>query len=182
MKRLSLLLSACLAFFVTMAQPAAEKLSATIKAGKFSMNKTTIAPGWKVAPLAKYLGNGARLRNGVNKTHSYDDLGVVIFEKMADSKPSGNVAEFQFYLSAGETNQVTPSALYVGKLSIEGVNITRDFSSDEMRERLTKYEESKSYMDHNFRLAYKGIYIYFQFDEDETRLIKVSVGPDKNTK
>jgi hypothetical protein len=181
MKRLSFLLAFCLLAVVAMAQPAAGSLKTTIKAGKFMINKAVLAPGWKVAPVVKFLGE-SRIRNGVNKTHSYDDLGVVLFEKVADGGASGNISEFQFYISAGETNAVSPSALYTGKLVIDGLTITRDLTAEEMQEKLSMYKKTDSYMDHNFRMAYKGIYIYFQFDEDETRLVKVSVGPDKASK
>jgi len=180
MKPLFLFLIAVSFAFTAYSQPSPESLNATIKEGKFKMNSAVIAPGWKVAPVIKFLGDGARIRNGVNKTHSYDDMGVVVFEKSQDNVPTGVLSEFQFYISSGETNTVSPSALYTGKLVIEGIEITRDLTSEKMMKKLSMYKKTDSYMEHNFRMAYKGIYIYFQFDEDEVRLVKVSIGMDKN--
>ncbi len=173
----------CILFVsVVIAQPVANKINVNIKAGKFNINNAKVTNGWKIAPVTAALGTDERKRDGFNTTHSYDNFGIVLFEKNVEKVPSGIISEVQFWFSAGETNAVTPSGLFTGRMLIEKLKVTRDLTSEVLKEKLADYTNTDSYMEHNYRLANKGLYIYFQFNEDETRLIKVSIGADTRPK
>jgi hypothetical protein len=67
-------------------------------------------------------------------------------------------------------------------MQIEQAIISASITPDALKDQLKDYVESESYMPHNFRLAYKGIYLYFLFNDAETALLKVSVGKDAREK
>ncbi len=165
----------------TYAQKAAKKFAISVQNGKLSLNNSNLSDKWLIAPAIKVLGPGARERDGYNKTHSYDDYGVVLFESKVDTKPSGKLSEFQVYFSAlDEESAVATKGYYTGSCTIGSLKLQKDITADKVREYLTNigYTESDSYSAHNFRFAKGGLYIYFLFDEIEQRLIKISVGKD----
>ncbi|MGG9962964.1 hypothetical protein [Ferruginibacter sp. SUN106] len=164
------------------AQPAADKISVIIKAGKFTINKAVISEGWRKDVASVTLGMAERKRPGYNTTYTYDNLGIVLFEKNDDKLPSGILSEVQFYISAGDTNAVSPKGFFAGKMEVEKVKISSNLDWKTLREKLKDYTSSESYMEHNFRLAYKGIYIYFKYNNEETVLQKMSIGVDKSSK
>lgn len=180
------LLSAILFLFTTTTlfaqQPAADKISVTIKDGKFTIDKAVISDGWRKDVASVVLGIPERKRPGYNTTYTYDNFGIVLFEKNDDKLPSGTLSEVQFYISAGDTNAVTPRGFYAGKIQVEKVKISSNLDWKTLREKLKDYTPSESYMPHNFRLAYKGIYIYFKYNDAETILQKMSIGVDKGNK
>jgi len=155
-------------------------VSVTIKSGEINLGKkNNVADDWSVQDGVTYLGDGARVRDGYNKTHTYDNMGVVIFESLVDKKPSGKISEFQIHFSIPETNEVVPKNGFTGKLAIENLRVTSSTLIDIIKEKLNGYAETDSYIEHSHRLAKDGLYIYFQYDKTDTQLIKVSVGQDK---
>ena len=63
-----------------------------IKSGEINLGKkNNLADDWNVQDGIKYLGNGARVRDGYNKTYTYDDMGVVLFESLVEKVPSGKI-------------------------------------------------------------------------------------------
>jgi hypothetical protein len=168
-----------LSFLVpTYAQTAAEKVSVKISAGKFTINKAQLTKGWKHDAVSVAVAGNDRRRAGFNTTHTYDSYGIVLFEKNNDKLPSGILSEVQFYFGAMDSNNVKPTGLFVGKFQVEKLKITSAITSDELKNQLKDYVQTDSYMEHNFRLVYKGLYIYFLFNAEETQLLKISVGPD----
>ena len=164
------------------AQIAPENISMTLLQGKFTLNKKVLTPDWSLATGQQVLGSASRDRTGFNITHTYDEAGVVLFESASDKVGSGIIIELQVYFSApDEQNAVVPSGVYTGKFTLENTAMDRHVPMDDMRKKLlaAKYTESESYTEHNYRFALNGIYIYLLYDEDETRLIKISVGKDK---
>jgi len=167
------------------AQSAAQKISVKIAAGKFFINNTEVTKGWKQDAASVALGGNDRRRAGYNTTHSYDDFGIVLFERNTDDKlPSGILSEVQFYMAPMDTanNKVMPKGLFVGKLQIEDLKLTSAITATQLQAKLKDYVPTDSYMEHNFRLVYKGLYIYFFFNNEETQLLKISVGPDMRAK
>jgi len=155
----------------------------TIKSGEINLGKkNNVADDWNVQDGISYLGDGARVRDGYNKTHTYDNMGVVLFESMVDKKASGKISEVQIHFSIPEPNDVVPKNGFTGKLAIENLRVTSSTSIDTIKEKLDGYAETESYLEHSHRLAKDGLYIYFQYDKTDTQLIKVSVGQDKREK
>lgn len=159
-------------------KPAAVAIA--VRNGKFSINKTDVTPDWQVLNPVKVLGLPSRSKDGINKTHTYNDHGIVLFEAMEENAPSGRMSEFQVYMSEPvEKNTIMPDSYFKGKFIIEKLTLTTETTISQLRAALPGYRESDSYMDHNFRLSKDGIYLYFLYDADEQRLIKVSIGKDK---
>lgn len=162
------------------AQKDPSDLSVTIKSGEINLGKkNNVADDWSVQDGLSYFGSDVRSRDGYNKTHTYDTKGVVLFEKIIDSVPSGKISEMQIHFSIPEPNNVTPKSGFTGKLAIENLRVTSSTSLAIIKEKLTGYTETESYIEHSHRLAKDGLYIYFQYDKTDTQLIKVSVGQDK---
>ena len=169
-------------FFITTiyAQSVAGKIVVTIKAGNFNIDKSIVTNGWKLDAVKAVLGNAERRREGFNTTHTYDHYGIVLFEKNSDKVPSGILSEVQFFLAAGDTNVVIPKGFFVGKIQVEDLKVSSTLTYKELMGKLKNYIEidDDSYMLHNYRLSYKGLYIYFKFNEAENTLLKMSVGKD----
>src|SRR6478736_2900338 len=154
-----------------------------IKSGEINFGKNNnIADDWKVQDGLDYLGSGARAREGYNKTYTYDNMGVVLFESLVEKVPSGKISEIQVHFSIPETNDVVPKNGFTGKLAIENLRITSSTPLATIKEKLKGYAETESYMEHSHRLAKDGLYIYFQYDKTDTQLVKVSIGQDKRAK
>lgn len=168
---------------IVTAQPADDEISVGLKNGSLVINKSAITPNWQVNSITKIIGTNARIKKGSNITHTYDDLGLVLFEASSteDKIPTGNLKEFQLYIAeATVANDVVPNGIYSGKLIIEGIKMINNLNAKDLRKKLIdlEYIEGKTYMEHNFRFSKEGVYFYAQFDETESHLLKVSFGKD----
>lgn len=182
MKRLPLLLSGILFFILTasLVSDSTGLKTLTVKKGVFTVNGVQVNDDWKIKEILSTLGTPSRTNDGYNKTHTYDDCGTVLFEKkLEDGTPSGNLLEFQVYFSKAETNNVVPTGVYSGTVKIDKLTVSKDLTAATMLKKLKKWTKTDSYMEHNYRMAYKELYVYFQFDDSETSLTKISVGPNK---
>ena len=154
-------------------------INVSVKSGEINLGKkNNIADDWSVQDGLSYLGAGVRPRDGYNKTHTYDKMGVVLFESMVDKKPSGKIAEMQIHFSMPESNEVVPKTGFTGKFTVEKLSITSSTSLETIKKKLKGYTETESYLEHSHRLAKDGIYFYFQFDKTDSQLVKVSFGKD----
>ena len=156
----------------------AANMSISINGGKLMLNKTLVSGDWKVKPLYKLFATTDRKRDGVNITHSYDDYGIVLFEKTNNQIPSGDLVEFQVYISTGDKNEVTPNLLYNGEIEIEKNKVYSFTSLEDLRDILKDYIEGTSYSDHSFRFSKDGLYMYVQYDDDDELIEKISIGKD----
>jgi hypothetical protein len=160
--------------------PAASDPTVVIKKGVMKINGVNVTADWSLSNFKKALGEPDRTRDGYNKTHTYDKKSIVLFEKMSDKKPSGTVSEAQFYFHVAESNNVTPDGpAFSGTIKVDKLVVSRNLSATTMLAKLKKWEKTDSYIEHSYRMASKGIYIYFQFNDSEDKLVKISVGPDK---
>jgi|GEM_PF-1077923 len=150
-----------------------------VGSGKVSINGTTVVPDWSLTGFKKVLGEADRPREGYNKTHTYDTKGIVLFEPYVDKVLTGRVSEVQYYFGVPEPNNVTPKGTFSGTIMVDKLKVSSTLTPSVMRSKLKGWTESDSYMDHNFRMANSGLYIYFQFSDDEKSLLKISIGPDK---
>ncbi len=165
------------------AQMNAADVYVLIKSGEVNLGKkNNVADDWNVQDGVNYLGSGARAREGYNKTYTYDNMGIVLFESMTEKVPSGKISEVQVHFSIPEKNDVVPKNGFTGKLAIENLRVTSTTSLATIKEKLKGYKDTDSYMEHSYRLAKDGLYIYFQYDKTDTQLVKVSVGQDKREK
>ena len=165
------------------AQKAPGDVIVTIKDGEVNLGKkNNVADDWNVQDGVTYLGSDARVRDGFNKTHTYDNKGVVLFESMVEKVPSGKISELQVHFSIPEPNNVTPKTGFTGTLKVETLTITSSTSFETLLSKLEGYAETESYMEHSHRLAKDGLYIYFLYDTTDTQLLKVSIGQDKREK
>ena len=162
----------------TFAQVSPVALNGSVRDGEFTLNRAEIEKKWKVKPVVSILGKAERPKDGSNKTHTYDRHGIVLFEKQTGGIPSDSLLEVQFYLSEVTPNTVTPTGIYKGNFSIEKVSITKDFTSTDLKEKLKDYKHTDSYMEHVYRISKMGLYIFFQYSDDEQTLQKISIGKD----
>ena len=157
--------------------PANDAIKLQVKKGKIKVNDIVISD-WKLASALQALGQPERPRDGYNKTHTYDNKGIVLFEPMENGQPSGRFSEAQFYFFVSEPNNVTPKGTYTGSIKVDKLVVTSALTPAVMRAKLKKWTESESYMEHIYRMASNGVYIYFKFSSDERTLEKISVGID----
>lgn len=161
------------------------EMNVTVKKGKLVINTVSMVQdkatmNWPLTTCEKALGSADRSRDGYNYTHTYDDLSVVLFEPKSGEKGSGNVSEIQFYFSfPDDPPSLAPKNAYKGKMKIGKLNVQTNMTSAQMRKGLKGWKETDSYSEHNFRMSQNGLYVYFLFNDSETKLIKVSIGPDK---
>lgn len=183
MKRTIIAFVAAVALFVSSGfSPNESGNSIIVKKGKFTINNVNVTPAWNLAPILAVLGEDARKRDGYNTTYTYDNKGMVAFEPMKDKKQTGLISEFQTYFSIPEPNNVTPSKGFVGTIKIDKLVVTAALTPAVMMKKLKGWNKTDSYLSHSYRMASKGLYIYFQFNDDETSLVKISIGPDKRGK
>ena len=183
MKKYFLLLPLAFIFLLSSSfnMPAPADVTVQIQKGEFKINTDdVISTAWSLEKMQAVLGQADRDRDGYNITHTYDDLCMVLFEPKKGDAGTGIVSEVQIYFRVAEPNNVTPTGnTFKGKLVIDKLTVTRELNSKTMLKKLKKWTKTNSYMEHNYRMANKGLYIYFLFADDEKTLLKVSVGPDK---
>ncbi len=108
---LFLLINNCL-----LAQNASSKMIVFLKAGKVKLNKKDVVKEWKLNIFTAILDTFSRKKEGLNKVHIYDNLGVVLFEPSPQKMPTGFVSEFQIILDEIEPSSITPKSFYEGLL------------------------------------------------------------------
>lgn len=155
--------------------------SSEIKFSKssFKIDGKTITFPLKVYNFTEVWGTADRIREGYNRTHTYDQLGVVLFETYQDKKPSSTVSEIQFYFKVATSNNVTPLQVRTQPVVIDKAKFDFNSSASYMLKKLKKWKQTDSYMEHSYRMSNGVTYIYFQFNESDSKLEKISIGPDK---
>lgn len=143
----------------------------------FIYNKINISNNWSVAPLLADLGQPDSIFTGYNKLYIYKKKGIVVFEKMNGTSPSGIISEVQFFIdrNVGE-NAYNLTDNYTGTLKAGKLNLTPELSSTIAKSKLKKWHITDSYAENSYRFYNYGVYMYLQFNTDETRLMKVSIG------
>lgn len=180
LKKLSLFLAIAIVFGgLSSFSSESGETSIVIKKGKITINGVGITPSWSLSECKKALGEPNRVRDGYNKTHTYDTKSIVLFEKVNNKVPSGTVSEIQAHYSVPDANEVTPKGNFTGKITIDKLKLNSSITPSEMKAKLKKWKVTDSYLEHSYRMASNGLYIYFQYNSNETQLLKVSIGPDK---
>lgn len=163
---------------VSLAQFPSSKMVVLVKAGKVKLNKKDVSKEWKLNTFTNSIDTFSRKKeNTSNKIHSYDNLGMVLFEGATAKVPTGLVSEFQLFLDATEASKSNPKEFYEGKLTIEKMDFTRNTTIDEIRTKLKDYKETESDEKDKYRFSKDGIYIYFLYNKIK-KLSKVTFGKD----
>jgi hypothetical protein len=161
------------------AQFPSSKMLVLVKGGKVKLNKKDVSKEWKLSTFTASLDTFSRKKEGaVNKVHTYDNIGIVLFESSPKKVVSGLVAEFQIVLDEIETSSITPKNFYEGKLAIEKNDFTRATTIEEIRKKLVDYKEVDTDENDKYRFSKDGIYIYFLYNKYK-KLSKVTFGKDK---
>jgi hypothetical protein len=151
-----------------------------IRKGHVGINTRFVTPNWALSSFSYQMGKADRTFDGYNKNHIYDQQGIVVFEEKRENRPSGRVLEFQLYFSTpAEATDVTPKGLYTGHFKVDKLKLSSKLTATTVQKSLKNWTKSNSYLKDAFRYARMGTYVYFEFDPSHTRLIKVSIGPDK---
>lgn len=151
----------------------------SIKKSNFKFGDVSVSSNWSIESFVKVLGQPDRQHNGYNKVHTYDNLGILLFEKMTNKVPSGTVIEIQFHYKVIEPNELTPVGNFNGSIQVDKQILTTRLTPSEMKKNLRKWKEEKTYADNAYRMSNGIFYTYFQFDTSETSLVRVSVGKEK---
>lgn len=172
MKRTLFILSV---FFSAMAFGQVREPDFKLTQSAFSINKETIDAGWSLESFTTAIGSGARTRDGYNRTHSYDDFGIVLFEPGGQEGYSGRVSEVQLYFQPMQRRETTPKELFTGSFIIDKLSLNAQTTLVMIRDALKGFDESKGYEDSIVRMARGDYYLYFHFKENGT-LGKISLG------
>ncbi len=157
------------------AQYPSSKMVVLVKGGKVKLNKKDVSKEWKLSTFTNVIDTFSRKKEGTNRVHTYDPIGMVLFEPRVSG---GIVSEFQLYLDGVEANKIVPKEFYEGKLTIEKTDITRNTTIDEIRKKLIDYKETESDENDKYRFSKDGVYIYFLYNSNK-KLSKVTFGKDK---
>ena len=151
------------------------KMVVLVKAGKVKLNKKDVSKEWKLSTFTNVIDTFSRKKEGTNRIHTYDPIGMILFEPKT---PGSIVSEFQLFLDGVEANKIVPKEFYEGKLTIEKTDVTRNTTIEEIRKKLLDYKETESDENDKYRFSKDGIYIYFLYNSNK-KLSKVTFGKDK---
>ncbi len=179
----NVLFSSCLLLFTNLlfAQYHSSKMIVLVKDGKVKLNKKDVSKEWKLSTFTASLDTFSRKKEGtVNKVHTYDKIGIVLFEQAPNKIPAGLVSEFQIILDEIEPSAITPKEFFEGILTIEKMDFTRSSTIEDVRKKLTDYKEVDTDENDKYRFSKNGIYIYFLYNKYK-KLSKVTFWKDKIT-
>ncbi len=177
-KNIFLLLSGSFFSLQIMAQVNASKINIALTDGKLKLNKKEVSKDWKLKGFTAVLDTFCRIKEGINKIYTYDQLGMVIFESTTNKIPTGTVAELQIFLDENEAGKIVPKNFFTGKVSIEKLDIDYNSTIEIIRKKITNYKETESDEVGKFRFSNNDLYIYFLYNRMK-KLCKVTVGKVK---
>lgn len=118
------------------------------------------------------LGKADRTKEGYNRLHTYDKLGLVFFENTS----KGEVSEVQVFLNK-EKNDYVPNQLFTGTFKVEKLKIGNTTSLAKTVTKLKQYAFKKSLLgDNSYRGEYKYIYIFTKYNNGDSGTEKISLG------
>jgi hypothetical protein len=177
MKKLFFILLPVLAFSVAVAQKSMP-VDLKIESGKFFMNGVQL-DNWQVAPVVDILGSNARVQKKSNNIHVYDSAGLSLYEEIIDDKPNDRLVEIHVFFDPAKTKWEKPSAQkYAGKFTIDGFAITPKLGYVQLKAREKNVTLTKSYKPHSYFFKKDGLTYFFDFNDAETGLVRVSVGKE----
>jgi hypothetical protein len=149
----------------------------SIKKKKFMIGKQEVTSNWSINNIISELGPADRKKEGYNITHTYDNLGILLFENVSNKQATGTAAEIQIHFNP-ESNEVNPKNGYMEDIRIDKLKVNREVTSGSMLVALGKWKKTDSYIENAYRMSNGFVYVYFQFTPDELRLQKISIGKE----
>jgi hypothetical protein len=178
MKKIFFFLLLLAAFPAAFAQNNSSRMSVVLKAGKIMADKKEITKDWTIASVIKMLDSGTRRTPGNYIKYTFDNLGLVLFERTENKIGTGELAELQFFVDATEETDYTPKEFYEGKLKIEEIEINQNTSIETVKAALSGYAEKEMSEDDIYRFSKDGVYILLRYNEQNI-LQKVCFGREK---
>ena len=164
---------------VSLAQGQTNSIQININNGKFKINKKEIGNNWDLSFFYPLINMADRKKATIkNVAHTYDKLGVVIYEPIIVQNESGEVAECQFFLDKVEAGVTNPTNLFEGKIFIQKIDITKNTSIEEFRFICKDYTETMLDEYDKYKFSKEGIYFFLLYNK-ENKLVKLSVGKQK---
>jgi hypothetical protein len=178
MKQFLVLITALFFLNNAQAQKKSDKLTVNIEHGKVTINKKVVSNDWALKTFTTVLDTANRTKLAQNKVHTYDNLGILLFETAPQKIATGLISEFQILIDNVEPLNITPSNIYKGKIKIEKYNFTNTTTIEEIRTALQGYTEKASSEEVKYRFAKDGIYFYFLYNSNK-KLCKITIGKEK---
>jgi hypothetical protein len=157
------------------AQTAADKISIAISKGSVIIDGTKFVAADKffMGSVEKILGKADRVKDGFNRLHTYDKLGVVFFENTT----THTVNEVQIFIVLDKSLEFCPKIPFRGLFKIEKLAINSGTNLDVAKKKLKKYKFEKSLLDDNsYRGESKNVYAFIRFSTGNKGAEKLSFG------
>ena len=156
-------------------QTAADKINISITKGTVTVNGTKFSSPDKffMGTVETLLGKADRIKDGFNRLHTYDKLGLVFFENTT----THTVNEVQVFITLDNTLEYCPKIPFRGLFKIEKIAVNSGTKLDVVNKKLKKYKFEKSLLgDNSYRGEYKSIYAFIRFKNGDVGADKVSFG------
>lgn len=148
-----------------------------IDKGELIINKKCFGSSWMLHDFERCMGEAPKKKDGYNRTHTYDNMGIILYEKKKDTVLTGKISEVQIYFDPShDRNERTPESAYSGFVKVENLKAQKNLTSASMKQSLPGWIETESFSPHNYRMVKGSMYIYFKFNDQETELQKMSIG------
>jgi len=175
MKKIVFILLSALSFGAAVAQKS-QAVNLKIESGKFFMNEVPL-DSWKVAPVVEILGNNARVQKKSNTIHVYDSAGLSLYEEIIDDKPNDRLVEIHVFFDPAKTKWEKAGAeKFSGKFTIDGFPVTPKLGYAQLKTQEKEVTITKSYKPHSYFFKKDGLTYFFDFNDAENGLVRVSVG------
>lgn len=130
--------------------------------GALNVNGTTFSKPWKINPFLTALGGKYSTKHLFHKVHTFDDLGVHVYEYQRNEEAN----EIQVSFVKQKMN-FAPKSNFQGSFKLEKMFITRKTSIEKVMKSLPDYKFTKSSSTNSYRGEYKGVYIYLNYSDEK---------------
>jgi len=149
----------------------AKALKISVSKGELKINKVKFSFPWTYEMFEKALGKSDRIYKGSNDIHTYDEKGIILYQKPG----TPTVSDFNIYFNLKENYKFTPQSIFSGEFYIEGVRVDQNLSLEELKKKLPQYNFKESLIG-SYKGEYKGVYFYIDYNESQTEIIYISCG------
>lgn len=171
------LIAALAVLFVMVSFTLTKTAKIGIDKGELIINKKCFGSSWMLDDFVRCMGEAQKKKDGYNRTHTYDNMGIILYEKKKDTVFTGKISEVQIYFDPShEKNERTPVSGYTGSVKVENLKAQKKLTPSAMKQSLSGWVETESFSPHNYRMVKSNMYIYFKFNPAETELQKMSIG------
>lgn len=157
------------------AQTAADKAAITISKGTVTINGTKFSSAdiFFMGTVESLLGKPDRVKDGYNRLHTYDKLGLVFFENTS----TRTINEVQVFITIDNSLDFCPKIPFRGLLKIEKTAVNSGTKLEAVNKKLKKYKFEKSLLgDNSYRGEYKNVYAFIRYKTGDVGADKISFG------